>query len=109
MPKYFIEKLSSTGKHRYPGRKTLVDTRKKTCEIAKHYKGYRIGIYEEDKSHIVYSGTSKGKYGANLVEDIEYRPETDDFYLVQWKTNRHYRVSPKTGRLLNMSREWKYL
>ena len=93
---------------------TLAEARIKACRLAKKYPNSytRIGIFAEDKYHI-----SGGNYMPKLVEDVDYNRKyrqitgdvLDGFYLFQWTTNRQYRVSPKTGRLLDISRDFKYL
>lgn len=93
---------------------TLAEARIKACKLAKKYPNSytRIGIFAEDKYHI-----SGERYMPKLVEDVDYNRNyrqitgdvLDGFYLFQWATNRQYRVSPRTGRLLDISRDWKYI
>lgn len=43
------------------------------------------------------------------VERVEYDEYIGDYTVQQYTTHRRYRVSPKTGKLLDFNREWKYL
>ena len=93
---------------------TLAEARIKACRIAKKYPNSynRVGIFAEDKNHI-----SAGHYMPKLIEDVSYSDKErtitgdvfDGFYLLQWGTNRKYRVSPKTGRLLDLSKDFRYI
>ena len=97
---------------------TLAEARIKACRIAimqrkKYSNSYnRVGIFTEDRNHV-----SAGHYMPKLIEDVSYSDKEraitgdvfDGFYLVQWGTNRKYRVSPKTGRLLDISRDFRYI
>lgn len=89
---------------------TLAEARIKACRIADKTNPYkRVGIFKEDKYHI-----SGGSYMPKLIEDIYY--DNGDYYLLQWgvqgvdpaSTSRQCRVSPKTGKLLDMNKYWKY-
>ena len=93
---------------------TLADARIKACRIAKNYPNSyeRVGIFVEDKYHI-----SAGHYMPKLIEYVQYSDRErmitgdvlDGFYLWQGDKNRLYRVSPKTGRLLDISKDWRYV
>lgn len=91
---------------------TLAEARIRACAMARRHKGERIGIFVEDKYHI-----SAGHYMPKLIEDVTYwfnerlitGDVLDGYYLIQWTSNRHYRVSPKTGKLLDISKDFKYL
>lgn len=93
---------------------TLAEARIEACRLAKKYPNSytRIGIFAEDKYHI-----SGDRYMPKLVEDVDYSKKyrlitgdvLDGFYLFQWTTNRQYRVSPNTGKLLDMNKYFKYL
>ena len=88
---------------------TLTQARIKACRmIIKQSKDffethYQIGIFKESKYHM-----SAGRYMPELVESIDYNH--DDFYLTQWEPSKHrvYRVSPKTGKLLDINKYLKY-
>lgn len=85
---------------------TLMEARIKACKLAKANprNGYnRIGIFKEDKYHV--SGTH---FMPKLVEDVSYHD--GEFYLLKWDSPpKQYRVSPKTGKLLDFSRDFRYI
>ena len=85
---------------------TLMEARIKACKMAKANpkNGYnRIGIFKEDKHHI--SGTH---FMPKLVEYVMYDGRA--FFLLKWdSTHKMYRVSPTTGKLLDYSREFRYI
>lgn len=86
---------------------TLKEARIKACRLAKANKGERIGIFKEDKYHI-----SAYRYMPKLVEDVDcdsYHSSSDDYLLCQWSTHRLYRVSAKTGKLLDINRYFRYI
>lgn len=88
---------------------SLTEARIEACRLAKKYLNShtRIGIFKEDKNHI-----SGGRYMPKCIEDVRYVNDgigRNGFYLLQWEKNRNYRVSPTSGRLMDYSREWKYL
>lgn len=86
---------------------TLMEARIKACKMAKDHPREsslyrRIGIFKEDKYHI--SGTH---FMPKLVENVHY--SRGEFYLTKWDTGKVYRVSPNTGKLLDYSREFRYI
>ena len=84
---------------------TLMEARIKACKMAKTKCGEynRVGIFKEDKYHI-----SAGHYMPKLIEDVSC--DGREFYLLKWDSPpKMYRVSPKTGKLLDYSRNFRYL
>lgn len=89
---------------------TLAEARIKACKMADKMNPYKsIGIFKEDKYHI-----SGGNYMPKWIEEVYYNH--GEYYLRQYgvqgnapeSLTRLYRVSPKTGKLLDMDKYWKY-
>lgn len=112
MTEYYIEVWKGTAKNKEPtkGAKTLTETRIKACKLAKVNPGIRVAIYSTDIGF------------GHPLEDITFEDNTrlitgpvlNGYYLLQWTSpnggkTRTYRVSPKTGRLLDYDKYWKYL
>ena len=105
MVKYEMEIVNSKGNKFRDGEKTLTATRVKACRYAKK-EDCRVNIFEKDG------------YAMKLKEFIFYDPDPSGyndfrpgFYLQQTgkEKSRRYRVSPTTGKLLDVSKTWKYL
>lgn len=105
MAKYEMEIVTRKGNKFRDGGKTLIETRKKACRIAKKEDAI-VYIRKWDNywhviEHIFYDDmkTPYSPY-SNL------RP---GFYLQKTSGKKHtrHRVSPKTGNLLDVSKEWK--
>lgn len=100
---YTIEIFGSD--KRVLGKRTLTETRKQACAIAKKNPGKRVAIYDPSKMY------------SHPVEDITYylneRTITGDllngYHIVQWDKHRIRRVSPKNGELLDYNKEWKWI
>ena len=111
MTEYFTEIWGGKAKinELTKGAKTLTETRIKACRIAKMNPGLSVVIYSTDVGF------------KSPIEEITFEDNTrlitgtvlSGYYLHQWsssnKNTRVYRVSPKTGRLLNYDKYWKYL
>lgn len=104
MARYELEAITKKGNKIRPGASTLTETRKKACRMAK----------KEDC--VVY--IRKWENYWHTIEHIFYDPKVSSydpelrsgFYLQKTSGNsRRYRVSPKTGNLLDVSRTIKYL
>lgn len=81
----------------------ITDARKKAVR--------EIGKTKEAVIH-AYEGPTYGGY-KNTVERVFFDDYVNDYAVQQYgnskRKSRRYRVSPKTGRLLDFSREWKYI
>lgn len=112
MTEYFMEVWKGTAKNGEltKGAKTLIETRIKACRLAKANPGHRVAIYSSDIGFW------------SPIEDITFEDNhriitgdiLDGYYLLQWTTSkrqktRMYRVSPKTGKLLELSKYHRYL
>lgn len=111
MTEYYIDVWKGTAKNKEltKGAKTLTETRIKACKLAKANPGIRVAIYSTDIGL------------RSPLEDITFEVNTrlitgtvlNGYYLLQWSTptrnTRTYRVSPKTGKLLDYDKYWKYL
>ena len=101
MAKYEMEIVTRKGNKFRDGGKTLIETRKKACRIAKKEDAIvyirKWDNYWHSIEHIFYDD-SASEYG--------FRP---GYYLQKTSGKKHtrHRVSPKTGNLLDVSKEWK--
>ena len=111
---YEMEIITSIGNSFRAGGKTLTETRVKACKLAKDRNATvvireRIPIgmgfwteieriwYDPSPASNSWAYTNfKGGYWINI-------------YARNGKVSKRCRVSPKTGKLLNASKEWKYL
>ena len=101
MTRYELEIVTSKGNMFKDGGKTLKDTRIKACRFAKKYNAV-VNIrkwenYWKEIEFVFYD-----------VADNPYLPIRPGFYL-QKRRGKRSRVSPKTGELLAVSKEWKYI
>lgn len=105
-PKYAVVEGLECNDPRKLKTMTLMEARIKACKMAKAnpMKGYnRIGIFKEDKHHI--SGTH---FMPKLVEDVSY--DGKEFYLLKHdSTSKLYRVSSKTGKLLDFDSNFRWV
>lgn len=97
MTKYEMEVITKKGNKFRDGGKTLIETRKKACRLAKSSDGIvyirRWENYWHTIEHIFYDDNDNSYLGL--------RP---GFYL-QKMGGRRYRVSPKTGNLLDVGKD----
>ena len=119
MVKYELEIITSKGNKFREGGKTLTETRIKACRYAKNEDAtVNIRKYETFTS----PDFPRQKFGNwKEIEKVWYDPEPNTsytaFYGGYWvqirkdgkKQSRRCRLSPKTGRTLDASREWKYI
>lgn len=100
MAKYELEIVTNKGNKFRDGGKTLIETRIKACRYAK-------------KEDAVVNIRRWDNYW-NMIEFVFYDPRKSliyadlrpGFYLQKMK-GRRYRVSPKTGKLMDVSKSWK--
>lgn len=112
MAKYILEVITPHGNPLHDFNGTLTEARIEACRYAfgvhKRYPNYNyVNIYEPAKFGL-------GKHIESIFYDpvvsAQYTDLRPGFYLQKrGKNHRRYRVSPKTGRLLDVSKTWKYL
>ena len=102
MAKYELEIVTSKGNKFREGGKTLTETRVKACRYAKK---------EDAVVHI-----RKWENYWKMIEFVFYDPNRSSIYedlrpgfYLQKKRGNRYRVSPKTGNLLDVSKTWRYI
>ena len=100
MAKYELEIVTKKGNKFRDGGKTLLETRKKACRFAKKEDAVvNIRKWEnhwKEIEFVFYDPMKNTKY-------MDLRP---GFYL-QKRGKGRYRVSPKTGNLLDVSKTWR--
>ena len=103
MAKYELEIVTSKGNKFREGGKTLTETRIKACRFAKKEDAVvNIRKWENYWKQIEYVF-----YDDRRI--LEYNDLRKGFYLQKVGKGRRYRVSPKTGELLDVSKTWKYI
>ena len=115
MTEYTIELINAKGNTFRDGKRDIVRTRKEACRLIKE-RGYKDSaiIYE-------YYG---GMYSRQMRERayIFYDPANDQYpprkagfygnvytYKDGKKISKRYRISAKTGELLDFNKEWRFL
>ena len=103
MAKYELEIVTSKGNKFREGGKTLTETRVKACRYAKKEDAV-VNIRKWDNYWVMIEFVFYDPRKTSYYEDL--RP---GFYLQKIGKGRRYRVSPKTGNLLDVSKTWKYI
>ena len=117
MAKYEMEIVTRKGNKFRDGGKTLIETRKKACRFAKNEDATvmirKLEIFNKSK---LPNGKPFSRW--KEIEKIWYDPEPNvpgyytNYYGGYWlqkygPKGKRTRVSPKTGNLLDVSKEWK--
>lgn len=102
MARYELEIVTRNGNKFREGGKTLTETRVKACRYVKKEDAIvNIRKWENYWKQIEFVFYDPGN-------DRMYAELRPGFYL-QKRKGRRYRVSPKTGNLLDVSKTWKYI
>lgn len=101
MARYGFEIITNKGNMFRDGKKTLLETRIEACKLAKKYDAVCYirkweNYYWHTIEHVFYDPS----------ESRLYNDFPAGFYLQKVRGKRS-RVSPKTGKLLDISRTWK--
>lgn len=105
--RYQLEIVTKHGnKFRDLGNTTITEARKKACRYAKSEDAVvnimRFDNYWHQIEFIFYDPTPESMYGFKPGYYLQIRGDGR-------KKGRRSRVSPKTGKPLAVSKEWKYL
>lgn len=104
MAKYVIEVITGKGNYFRDGKKTLAETKVYATKlVGKKDLAY---IYEYNKDGF---RKSIGRVTYDAPKPGFYQSFNAGFYYTDMVRHRMYRISPKTGKALPVSKEWKYL
>lgn len=99
---YEIEIITGKGNYWVKGTFThIIDARKRAVKEIGNKRDWDAIIHKRDG------------YSRTQVEHAFYDDYVDDFALHQYgnakRNSRRYRVSPKTGKLLDFDKNWRYI
>ena len=112
MAKFEIEIITRRGNRFRGGGKTLQETRVMACRWAKDENA--TVMIRQDVGYGVWKEIEKIWYDPEMTSNVWAHTAFRTGFWIQiyardGKNGRRCRVSPKTGRLLDASKEWKYL